>query len=549
MGDRKRALVVVLAGWAAALALAAPAPADVVVSPNPRGMLDCNGLSPAQEPVRLVAGCADARSVEDDSPARFEDNGRYVGHDEPVVRFISALHGSGNDVTWVERLPRDPAQLPTVRRPGSDVTHWFELSVAPWFSMSVCNPHSYPLRPCTPMSDSNAPRDPPTFLRGGGGSGFMEMQFYAPGFAPHVDAISCDNRHWCAGLTVTDLECTSGFTSCNDSCVQPQNFGFIQDNGVPTGPPSPQRATEATFTPNQHTLLMSPGDLIRVHIFSAKLGNGGHALETRIDDLTSGTSGWMIASAANGFLATRFSDCDGVPFNYQPEYDTAKPQNITPWTALETNIATQFEIGHFEPCSRVENPLELPIGSFTDTFWQDCQGVYERSTMPDGGDNPEQGDAPCYPKGFTHDGHAPPNLVSGCILFFVQNGDRDFDGTSYWSDWPESLTPRRHPSPFLQREPLTRGRRYGRIQFQTTAAGNEATCMPTGEGCAVPPPGAPGNFYPWWTQAKVDGTCVWEFGQMHNGQSFGRTHQFGKPSAYFFGTLQGPIMPNPRCAN
>ncbi|HVG69240.1 MAG TPA: hypothetical protein VM785_13640, partial [Gaiellales bacterium] len=84
--------------------------------------------------------------------------------------------------------------------PGKDVTHWFELSVAPWFSMALCNSHSYPLNPCKPMSDSNAPHHPPTFDQGGGGSSFLEVQFYAPGFAPFGDAISCDNQHWCASL-------------------------------------------------------------------------------------------------------------------------------------------------------------------------------------------------------------------------------------------------------------------------------------------------------------------------------------------------------------
>jgi hypothetical protein len=32
---------------------------------------------------------------------------------------------------------------------------------------------------------------------------------------------------------------------------------------------------------------------------------------------------------------------------------------------------------------------------------------------------------------------------------------------------------------------------------------------------------APGEFYPYWTLAKVNGTCVWEFGQMTNGKTAG----------------------------
>jgi hypothetical protein len=439
--------------------------------------------------------------------------------------------------------------MPTVSTPGKDVTHWFELSVAPWFSMALCNSHSYPLNPCTPMSDSNAPRHPPTFDRGGGGSSFLEVQFYAPGFAPFGDAISCDNQHWCASLHINDLECTPGFVHCNNNCIEPTNFAFIQDNGVPTGPAGPQRATPATFTPNGHTLMMNPGDRLQVHIFNSRLPDGKHALKVDIRDLTTGTHGWMVASAANGFAQTRMSDCSGIPFNYQPEYDTAKPQNIIPWAALETNISTQFEIGHFEPCRNVLDPMSFSDGlSFTDTVWQDCTGPYENSGPADGGTNPEQGDAPCYPKGFTHHGHAPPNLVSGCALFFTQNGDLDFDGTSYWADWPQHLTPGPFPSPFLQQQPVTGGKRYEQIQFQTNAPASEASCQPTGAGCAVPPPGGPGGFYPYWTQARVGGQCVWEFGQMQNGRTFGGTGQYGGPSDYYFGNLEGPIMSNPSCA-
>src|SRR5690242_8265322 len=107
------------------------------VAPNAVGMLDCNGLSTHQTRVYAPAvGCTDPRSIEDGKITRFEDNGHYVGHDEPIVRFLSNRPGSANDVTWTETLPRDPAALPTVSRPGHDVTHWFELSGAPWFSMS-----------------------------------------------------------------------------------------------------------------------------------------------------------------------------------------------------------------------------------------------------------------------------------------------------------------------------------------------------------------------------------------------------------------------------
>ena len=60
--------------------------ANAPVSPNKVGGLDCNGLSPIQHPVKRVIQCADPRGSDE---GRFEDNGRYIGHDEPSVRFVS----------------------------------------------------------------------------------------------------------------------------------------------------------------------------------------------------------------------------------------------------------------------------------------------------------------------------------------------------------------------------------------------------------------------------------------------------------------------------
>ena len=68
-----------------------------------------------------------------------------------------------------------------------------------------------------------------------------------------------------------------------------------------------------------------------------------------VNDLTR-TSGFMQASAANGFANTSIVDCSGTPFNFEPEYSTAAQANIIPWAALQTNISTEYETGHFEPC-------------------------------------------------------------------------------------------------------------------------------------------------------------------------------------------------------
>jgi hypothetical protein len=63
---------------------------------------------------------------------------------------------------------------------------------------------------------------------------------------------------------------------------------------------------------------------------------------------------------------------------------------------------------------------------------------------------------------------------------------------------------------------------------------------------------APGHFYPYYTQAKVRGACVWEFGQMTNGNTFGQDKEYGKPTVLShiinLGIMdEGPIMRNPNC--
>ncbi|HEU5214508.1 MAG TPA: hypothetical protein VFU30_03115 [Gaiellaceae bacterium] len=515
------------------------------------GALDCNGFSPIQLTVKSTGACTDIRGFvgtenANNRDGRFFDNGHYIGHDEPDLTFLSNRPGSGNDVTWTETLPMDPAAAPTVANPGSDVTHFFELSVAPWFSMALCNPQSYPLNPCTPNSDANAPSGRFT----GGGSSFLEVQFYPPGEAPFFDNVSCDATHWCASLHINDAECTFGFASCNTNCEEPTNFAFIQKDGVPTGPPSPQESNLATSTPNGETLLMSPGDTLRVHIFDAPAEGGGHALEVQIDDLTSGETGFMQASAANGYMQTQFADCSGIPFNYEPEYSSAAKANVVPWGAIAADISTEFEIGHATPCtslSDLSTNFGLDFITGGDPFFLTCHGPYEAAD--DGAaDNPESlgvaglgGDGFCYPAGDTHStlyppgtylgGSVPPNPVDFC-LDALAGGDLDFDGTSYWPDWPTGTSPTAtNPGSFVQSAPLSQGHKYPQSFFQTDVALSESACEESADTspCTVPPDG-PGNFYPFWSTQRHGSDCSILFGNVTSGpgvNSYGQEAQYG----------------------
>ena len=522
--------------WALAVLVigAFPAVASAGVAPGPIGQIDCNGLSPIQASIHPTAACADLPGI---GAERGEDNDHYVGHDEPAVRFVSNAPGSGNDVTFVERLGTDPSHLPTVRHPGSDVTHWFELSVAPWFSLDVCDPNSTPVRPCKPNSDANAPD------RKDAGAAFVELQFYPPGFAPFSDSISCDNTHWCSALTIDSLECGTDGASCNPNCTEPVNFGFIQRDGVPTGPPSPQLSDPATVTPDSQTLMMNPGDTIVVHMFDVPLRGGGHALEASERDLTTGQSGFMIASAANGFMTSDPTSCDGTPFNFEPEYWSAAADNIIPWGDGPYMLDTQFETGHFEPCTSLTG-----LVSDGDPFYTNCGGPYDTVAEDP---NIEPDDSPCYPFGDTHGGTVPPNLVTGCDVFFGAIGDLDYDGTPYYADWPTSSQPGKFPGTFVQAQPTSDGRAYPQIQFETDLAATEFAqgCdLGTGDGCTVPPKG-PGNFYPYWTLVKDQQLgCTWQFGNAgRTGNSFGGDAQYGQITFNPPGAFTSQIQRNPRC--
>jgi hypothetical protein len=373
----------------------------------------------------------------------------------------------------------------------------------------------------------------------------MELQFYPPGFAPFDDSISCDNTHWCSALTIDSVECDAAGT-CNNNCIEPVNFAFIQRDGVPVGPPSPQESDLQTFTPNAQTLMMNQGDRLVIHMFDAKVP-GGHAFKVRERDLTTGQSGTMVASAANGFKNTSIADCSGTPFNFEPEYSTAKPGNVVPWGFGPYNINTQFEIGHFEPCTTLSQRSTFTDGPFTDHYYNVCHGAYEADAPGDTPGSQEPNDSPCYFRGDTHGGAAPPNLVTGCDVFFGAVGDLDFDGTSYRADWPTSVHPNRHPTPFEQLTPASGGRPYGRVQFVTDLSPSESACnLTTGAGCVVPPAG-PGHFYPFWTRARVDGACVWEFGNMRNGNTFGGNRQWGRVGPRTQGAFTSRIRSTPGC--
>jgi hypothetical protein len=479
-----RFLGVLLIGLALLLVFAVSSRAQSEFAPA--GNLDCNGFSAIQKPLRPQQRCTDIRGL---NGGRFEDNGHYIGHDEPSIGFYSSDPNSGNNLQWEFTLP--------VERP-LPATQSFENLIAFWFSGALCDPNSYPQGACIADSDANDPAK--------AGSAVLELQFYPPGFSPFITQISCDLTHWCAALNIDSAECTLNFAFCNANCTEPVNFAFVQTNGIPAGPPGPATATNATFTPNSQTFLMNQGDRIRVTIKDTSQG-----LLTLVEDLTTGRSGFMVASAANGFQNTDLNSCRGTNFSFHPEFATAKDGNFVPWAALQINVNFAVEIGHFTP------------------------GI--------NGDK-DADDAPCFPG---------PTLP-GC-LDLAQGGDLDFDGSSYLFDWPDGTS--NHATPVSISSVLGSGvgplslsgraydQPYPQIQFETDVPASEKTCHPNGNGCVVPPVRA--RFYPFYSLSTSKG-CALLFGNFSGTDfnNFGGDAQFGTSNfAWFFGTDSGGIQGNP----
>ena len=381
----------------------------------------------------------------------------------------------------------------------------------------------------------------------------MELQFYPPGFTPAwTDNISCSATKWCAAMTIDSLACTFNFATCNNNCIEPVNFAYLQTNGVPAGPPSPQLANVSTFTPNRHTLMFHSGDVL-----VASISDPPQGFTAVVRDLTTGQTGFMTASAANGFMNTNIADCSGTPFTFHAEYSTAKQQNQVPWAALEGGVLMQQEIGHGEVCNSVTNkaPGRQSAGSHRlhrPEVFDTCDGGSEGPNATGEGPcsattsarTPRRKDptarwpvrpttrpaarsasSPTVTASRRERGsrsstarrsgryHGPPSAT--------RNGPRTvtwtYDGQSYLPDWPNGS--RNFPTTFQYIGPFTTGgHTYPQIQFETDAAGSENLCnTTTGAGCTAPPIGA--KFYPFWSLSPLFGglgghsaVCVWNFG-------------------------------------
>jgi hypothetical protein len=464
------------------------------------------------------------------------------GHDEPSLLFYSNKPGSGNSDQYNLTLPSDPPTAPA--EDGSGGTWNFQLRPAFWFGMAMCDDQAAPNpgAPCKADSDSNLHLSlnpsSPHYIGLTPGTAFMEMQFYPPGWGPISCTDSSGNQDgkWCSALTIDSVQSNSNTgvgnnAACNDLVgPEPVNYAIVTKSGHSEAPANPATpfSEQAVVTPD--TLQYNNGDQLVVNMHDSANG-----FVVVITDLTTGESGSMTASIANGFGHALFqpdaSTCTMAPYAFHPIYSTSTPGTRVLWAAHSYNVAYSDEIGHFEYCSSIDSNFNCTdSGSDVDDFG-------------------------CFPAPVVDStGATVVDSFIGCTA-----GDQDFNGPSYQTgNWPGTpgADPSKVTTPVQFTSPLFRGpggrglSNYSRIAFEADLPRIEGTDFSTnndcqrhvsnpadpnpGQGCINPPNGA--SFYPMYiTNTNSSGQCVW---QEAGPDMPGATHTFGGSST----TEDGPLL-------
>jgi len=272
----------------------------------------------------------------------------------------------------------------------------------------------------------------------------------------------------------------------------------------------------------------APGDVIVVDMHDTSEG-----LQIVLRDVTTGETGFMTASAANGFGQVKFdpygTTCKNIPYDFHPMYSTSSEHTRVPWAAHSFNIAFSDEIGHFEFCSSVDAN-------------RNCAHPDDPPTSP------TFDDFACFPASASS--RVP---IAGCLA-----ADLDFDGPPYRLDWPGTFKhpgydAELHPQPIRFTSALFRSKwgdweNYNRVAFEADFPVFELTCDPyTGTGCSSPPAGA--EFYPFYSTAELtldgdhdENACVWDLGGAHIPHT---TNTFGGSAKTEFGSLIDLSFPLP----
>src|SRR5262249_731117 len=449
--------------------------------------------------------------------------GAYTGHDEPSLLVYSNTVGSGTSQLYTMTIPSEPPNPPKQDATGG--TFNFQLHPAFWYGMALCDDQSGPNPggsrlagpniPCTADSDTNIYDDQnvadPRYIGKHPGTGVLELQFYPPAWVKQPAGVSCHPSKWCAAMAIFQLNRNQNLPvpNQNPDCLgkvgeEPANFAFITRSGQPVGPPDPLGQTLATFTPSPSKVLMfGAGDNLRIDIHATSDG-----LFVGIDDLTSGQSGSMTASSANGFAHVNYdpsasATCSQTTGAFHPAYSTSSEHTRVPWAAHSYNVAVSDEIGHFEYCNAVSAQGR--------TCTQDGVGDLD-SGLPAGAED----DFACFAPPFQPPVQSTRAKIGGCL-----RTDFDFDGVSYKHTWPGSLSDLAqdaavNPEPIRFTSPLFNGtENYSRVAFEADLPRIELQTNPpcdrnTGVNCVNPPVGA--DFYPIYSTTSSGGQCIWQLG-------------------------------------
>ncbi len=390
----------------------------------------------------------------------------YIGHDEPSILFFSNTSSSGSNMQWRLNLP---ASEPSPKQDGSKVSN-FELYLVFWIGLELCDPNSFPYGPCNFATDSNNPST--------AGAAFMEFQFFPPG--------NCSTSQWCALLHINTWEDNNLYRHTH--CREPTTKEFVTTNGIPTERGGPK-------------LLMNNGDDIVITIHETPSG-----VETDINDLSTSSTGSMVASAANGFVHNaNLTDCQTTMFDFHVMYATASPGQVVPWAALSPNVSFDVEIGHKELC-----------------------GDSACSILPDGRDEGESPPGPGSPCGTVRgigicDSESQTSNSSNA-------GYSDHDSLSYQPDWPDGSSS--HPASIILGSPDNKG--VGPLTFDGSGytEGYSTIKFATTQSTSA------GPFYPFYTQAGTGTSCRFNFGNDIPGTT---TNDFGKTSQYTT-TIDNPCL-------
>jgi hypothetical protein len=506
--------------------------------------------------------------VEQNNPWTWNGYTYTSGHDEPSLLFYSHTPGSGNAYRSTLTLPTDPPTAPA--QDGTGGTWNFMLHPAFWFGMAMCDDQAAPnpTVPCPANSDKNIKTslnpNSKNYIGLTPGSAFMEMQFYPPGWGPVscTDANGNTDGKWCSALTIDSVQSNSNTGVANNAACnslvgpEPVNWAMITKSGNSQVPANPAEGFGNQAVVTADTLEYNNGDKLSVNMHDTAAG-----FKVVIHDLTTGDSGSMTASIANGFGHALFqpnaTTCTMAPYAFHPEFSTSGPNTRVLWAAHSYNVAFSDEIGHFEYCNAV-----------TPNFRCDATNGYpnptDQSPDPPG---PLNDDRACFP--------APVIDPTGATLLDPFIGclasDGDFDGPEYQNgSWPGTAgadpslvsTPIQF-TPLLFTKSKGHGHEHGhghesgrgdlhnykQVAFETDIprisgtdsspnndcqrhVSNPADPNP-GQDCINPPNGA--SFYPiYTTNTGSHGSCVWQEG----GASIpGTTNDFGGTSTAEFGGL------------